>query len=75
MEGTETIRPEPSNEAMFREIEEKSEDIYNIDSEYGDASKHCYSHSLVREDVYITEDGKDAGRTAFGKHANRNKSI
>ena len=76
--GIQTTCPEPfSNEAMFREIEEKSQDIYNIDSEYGDASKHpiVIRYSLVREDVYITEDGKDAGRTAFGKHANRNKGV
>ena len=76
--GIETTCPAPfSNEAMFREIEEKSEDIYNIDPEYGEASKHpiIIRYSLVREDVYITEDGKDAGRTAFGKHANRNKGV
>lgn len=76
--GIETTCPAPfSNEAMFREIEEKSEDIYNIDPEYGEASKHpiVIRYSLVREDVYITEDGKDAGRTAFGKHANRNKGV
>lgn len=76
--GIETTCPSPfSNEAMFREIEEKSEDIYNIDPEYGEASKHpiVIRYSLVREDVYITEDGKDAGRTAFGKHANRNKGV
>ena len=25
--------------------------------------------------VYVTEDGTDAGRTAHGKHANRNKGV
>ena len=76
--GIETTCPAPfSNTAMFREIEEKTEDIYNIDPEYGEPSKHpiVIRYSLVREDVYITEDGKDAGRTAFGKHANRNKGV
>lgn len=65
------------NEVMFREIEEKLEDIYNIDFEYGDVLKYliviCYC--LVWEDVYIIEDGKDVGRMVFGKYVNRNKGV
>jgi hypothetical protein len=74
----ETTCPSPfANQPMFREIEDKSEDIYTIDEEYGEASKHPITirYSLVREEVYVTEDGKDAGRTPHGKHANRNKGV
>ena len=77
--SVETTCPAPfDSEPMFREIEDSSTRTITIDPEkYGAAGNHNIEirYSLVREDVYVTEDGGDAGRTPHGKHANRNKGV
>ena len=63
--SVETTCPAPfDSEPMFREIEDSSTGTITIDPEkYGAAGNHNIEirYSLVREDVYVTEDGGDTG--------------
>lgn len=70
-----TSTPAPFDEtAMFEEDGDVYEEYFDVDHA-GQTHQITVRYSIARNEARIREDGKDAGNTAYGRHARSNVGV